>query len=228
MEDSTFQLMFDEAYQFYNEAICEDDEFKQDELLAKARLKLAHMLACHPENADLHHLMGLCWYQDDQDTKNGMPLAEQSFKAALEIEPEHQYANLYLGHVYFDTRRYEQALNLFAKADANYFNERMQLWRNLKNAELILCCRMYLNQDEVTFSDFEVLCALYECTNQIDSTDVPVPQEILTCVARVFENNPSKITPMAYRVIEMIRRVNFENAKSLEKSLSYLQHVLAR
>jgi tetratricopeptide (TPR) repeat protein len=228
MEDLTFQLRFDEAYQFYDEAICEDDESKQEMLLTKARLKMADMLVSYPENADLHHLMGLCWYRDNQDTVNAMLLAEQSFKSVLELESEHQYAKLYLGHVYFDTQRYEQALNLFAKVDADYFNERMQLWRNLKNAELILCCRMYLNLDEVILSDVEDLCALYETANSLDRTDVPVPQEILACIAKLFENHSSKLQPIAYRAMEMVRRISFENAKSLEKSLSYLRQVLAR
>jgi hypothetical protein len=227
MDNPIIHTVLEESYQLWEDATCEDDEAKQTQLLAKARSQLAHALASYPDNANLHHMMGLCWYWDNQDSKEGKPFAEQSFKSALELEPANQYANLYLGHVYFDTARYAEALRLFSKLDAGYFEEVSQRWRNLKNAELILCCRMYLNLEDVKPSEVEEMCLMYESVYQEDSSEPPVPIEILVCVAKLFKSNTDRMTPIASRVIELFRRMEFDQFKWLQKDLLYLQAALA-
>ena len=60
----------------------------------------------------------------------------------VEYERILQYANLFLGHVLFDTKRYPEANERFAKIDPNFFAARTQQWRVVKNDELRLCCRL--------------------------------------------------------------------------------------
>jgi tetratricopeptide (TPR) repeat protein len=223
MEDLNIKTIIEKSDELLLEAICEDDETKRTELLADARLQLTDALTRYPENADLHHMLGLCWYWDDQDSKNGKPGAEQAFKSALEFKSTHQFANLYLGHVYFDTGKYDAALNLFSKADANYFESLEQHWRNIKNAELILCCRLYLKLDDVGLAEIEDLCRLYESADDIDA---PLPLEIIVCVAKLIEKNPDKLKPMAFRLVKMVQQIGVENAKPLQKDLVYLKTIL--
>jgi hypothetical protein len=226
MGNSTIRDIIIEADDLLTEAICEDDKAEQTRLLAKARRQLADALTTYPEHANLHHMIGLLWYHDPANSEERNQSIEQCFKSAINIESEHQYANLYLGHFYFDTARYAEALSLFTKVDADYFVELDQSWRNLKNAELILCCRMYLNLENIKLSEVEAVCLMYENAGQEDYTGSPTPQEILACVAKLFENQPNKMTPIALRVIELIRRMECDHYKGLQKDLLYLQSAL--
>jgi tetratricopeptide (TPR) repeat protein len=204
------------------EAVCQDDEAAQSRLLAEARSILNRALAAEPNSARLHHWLGLCWYQDPPWNEAARQAMEYHFKSAIELAPGYEFPSLYLGHFYFDEGRYAEALPLFQKMDEQYFEEISQRWRILKNRELILCCRLYLHPAEVAVSELEAVCLAYE---EADQVEAPVPQEIVACVATLIEVEPEKMEAMAKRVIELVRRLECEDAFWIRSNYQRLQQV---
>src|SRR5215510_2044533 len=178
-----------EAERLSLEAICQEDEAAQSRLFAEARSALHNALASEPNNPDLHHMLGLCWYKDPARSDQIRQAIEFHFKAAKQLAPDDPFPSLYLGHFFFDEGRYEEALPLFKQVDENYFEDIGQKWRILKNRELILCCRLYLSPGDVADSDLDAVCSAYE---KADEEDSPVPREIVACVAALAEISQGK------------------------------------
>ncbi len=148
---------------------------------------------------------------------------EHCFRKALELESGHQFASLYLGHFYFDERRYEEALAFFSRADESYFENLGQHWRVLKNRELVLCCRLYLNLNEAGFSEIDQLCTAYEAA---DNEHWMPPTEIVVCLARLGKETEIEVRVMAKRVLEMIRQIDLETAYARVEDYRVLQHLI--
>jgi|GEM_PF-3301408 len=203
-------------------AICQDNDRIKSKLLAKARAVLENSLIHNQNHSNLHHALGLCWYWEKTWTSEAKELIEKSFSRAAQLDESNQYATLFLAHFYFDEARYEEALKLFLKIDDSYFEAQEQKYRVLKNHELIICCRLYLNPNEVSFEEIDNLCSEYENT---ESFDVPVPQEIVGCLAKLITKETKEINRAAERVILMAKRVGFEKAKSIEDNLRLITDV---
>jgi tetratricopeptide (TPR) repeat protein len=198
-----------EADRLSTEAVCQEDEATKSQLLAKARTALGSVLVDEPNNPRIHHWLGLCWYGDPARSDEIRRAIEFHFKEAVRLAPDYQFPSLYLGHFYFDEGRYVEAWPLFERADEEYFREIGQVWRVLKNRELILCCRLYINPGEVAVSDLEAVCSAY---TRADREDVCVPEEIVTCVATLAEVVPGESRAMASRVVELVSKLGYENA----------------
>lgn len=96
------------AVELYEEASGSLDGARLADQLGQVIAILAAVIAEDP-SADAYHLLGLSWYELPDGGPKELQLAEAAFRSALELNSGHQYANLYLGHVLFDTRRYEEA-----------------------------------------------------------------------------------------------------------------------
>jgi tetratricopeptide (TPR) repeat protein len=198
-----------EAERLSLEAICQEDEASQSRLFAEARVVLHNALAGEPNNPRLHHMLGLCWYHAPARSDKIRQAIEFHFKTAEQLAPSDPFPSLYLGHFYFDEGRYAEALSLFQRVDENYFEDIGQRWRILKNRELILCCQLYLGPGDRADSELEAICIAYE---KADEEDRPAPLEIVTCVATLTNISQEKKRAMARRIIELIRRLGYENA----------------
>ncbi len=165
-------------------------------------------------------MMGLCWYNDPARNDPICQAIESHFKAALHLAPAYPFPSLYLGHFYFDEGRYTEALPIFQKMPEDYFEQIGQRWRILKNRELVLCCRLYLNPGEVDISELEALCQAYV---EADQEEAPVPTEIVTCVAKLTEVTPEKIRAIASRVINLLRDLGYENTFLVRSDYQRLQ-----
>ena len=198
-----------EAERLSLEAICQEDETAQSRLFAEARSALHDALAGEPDNPHLHHMLGLCWYDDHARSDKVRQAIEFHFKAAKQLAPSYPFPSLYLGHFYFDEGRYAEALPLFQQVDENYLEDIGQRWRILKNRELILCCQLYLSTGDIADSELEAICMAYE---KAGGEDRPLPLEITICVATLTNISQEKKTAMARIIIELIRRLGYENA----------------
>jgi tetratricopeptide (TPR) repeat protein len=198
-----------EAERLSLEAICQNDETAQSRLLAEARSVLHNALDGEPNNPDLHHMLGLCWYDDPERSDKIRQAIEFHFKTAKHLAPSYPFPSLYLGHFYFDEGRYAEALPLFQQVDESYFEDIGQRWRILKNRELILCCQLYLTPGDIADSELETMCMVYE---KADEEDRPVPREIVACVATLTNISQEKKSAMAGRITELIRSLGYENA----------------
>ncbi len=165
----------------------------------------------------------MCWYAEREWTIEAKEQIEQHFSTAVQLDATNQFATLFLGHFYFDEARYNEALKLFLQIDDAYFEKLDQKYRVLKNHELIVCCHLYLNADDVTFEEIDNLCKEYEST---ESSDVPVPQEIVACLAKLVGESKD-LKRAAERVKLMLKRTDFECAKSIAEALETINAHLA-
>ena len=181
--------MIDEKTQFIEEidellteAICENDEEKKLKFLQLAKLKGEKFLTCFPNDADASHMMGIVVY--DFPGYEKIFLAEKYFADAVEKNPYHQFAKMYLGHCYFDSKRFSEALSCFEKIDEDYFISDDLIWRIIKLHELILCCKIYINQTEKFLVKFRQF--IDEVNNEPQKTPdeyIPIPYEFAIALA---------------------------------------------
>jgi tetratricopeptide (TPR) repeat protein len=209
MESVSSEVALSRVNELLVEVACESETNAKSRVLGKARSILDQVISADPHNSDLHHALGLCWYYEPEWSDEARHSVEQCFRRALELEPGHQFASLYLGHFYFDERRYEDALAFFSTADDSYFENLGQHWRVLKNRELALSCRLYLDPNDVTSNEVDQLCSAYEAAEPEDW--VP-PTEIVVCLARVGKQTRSDMKVLAQRILQMIRELDFEKA----------------
>jgi len=198
-----------EAERLSLEAICQDDETAQSRLLAEARSVLHKALDGDPNNPSLHHMLGMCWYDEPEWSDKIRQAIEFHFKTAKQLAQSAHFPSLYLGHFYFDEGRYAEALPLFQQVDENYFEDIGQRFRILKNRELILCCQLYLNPGDIADSELEAICMAYE---NADEEDRPAPLEIAICIATLTNISQEKKRAMARIIIELIQSLGYENA----------------
>ena len=127
-------------------------------------------------DAEWHHLRGYCYYEMEDPEEAG-----PEFRRALELQSDHPWANLYLGHVLFDEDEYAQALVHFLRTDEGLFRKLGQVWRVLKNQELVLCCQIYTQPRLPALAGLDRLIELYASR----PLDAPVPLEIVLCVDKL-------------------------------------------
>ena len=123
-------------------------------------------------SARISYAIGYCWY-NASDVPERVHQAEIWLRRALEIDPTEQYARLYLGHLLFDEKSYQDARRLFAAIPSGHFTSLGQYWRDLKVREILVACDIYLSPESVG------LDALWQIMNDYekepnDNTAVPV------------------------------------------------------
>lgn len=168
----------EEIDQFLTDAICAEDEEKKIEFLQLAKIKGEEFLTEFPEDSDASHMMGLVIYAFSGLEK--LQIAEKYFAAAVKINPKNQFAIMYLGHCYFDTKRFSDALVYFEKINEDYFILDDKLWRIIKLHELILCCQIQTNLIDNFLEKFT------QFINELKVTpdeDIPVPFEFAQTLA---------------------------------------------
>lgn len=149
--------------------------------------------------------------------------AEKAFRDTLAIDPEHQYANLFLGHVLFDTMQYEEVDQQFVKFDADYFIARTQEWRLAKNEELRLCCRLELDPASVDFHVLDALCQSYETDREL-----PVPWEIVSCLDRLVKRGgiaPEFLHNLVSRVLAMLEVSDNLNVEYFQEPITRFRRI---
>lgn len=134
----------------------EDAEREIWELLAEHRpdrrriLEIIERVEAQPmaEWANWAAALGYLWYlvpgEDPQRFESGVRWLQR----ALEDEPHHPLAHLYLGHFLYDAGELEGALQHLRAVDTEYFEHRGQQWRSLKVRELVLAALMQKGQPD--------------------------------------------------------------------------------
>ena len=152
-----------------------DNRFEHGDPLGALQSALEELdkVSSKKRDAEWHHLRGMCHYELEEPE-----LAEAEFRLAVQAEPQHLFADLYLGHTLFDREEYKEALAHFSRADELRFAELGQDWRILKNRELILCCRLYTQSRLPSIKAMDELIEIYGQ----DPVAAPVPIEIVRCL----------------------------------------------
>lgn len=197
------------------------DEHERSQALKKLIVDLESLTSAEPQNSDAYHLLGVCWYELPEISVATQQHAEKAFRNALATDPEHQYANLFLGHVLFDTSQYEEADQRFASIDEEFFIARTQEWRLVKNEELRLCCRLELDPASVVFHELDTVCASYETDREL-----PVPCEIVSCLDRLVKRDviaPETLRNFVSRVLAMLKASDNLNVRYLQEPIARLR-----
>ena len=179
--------------------------------LLTAREKVSDCIESNLNNSEMNYLAGLIMYHSfDEEEKYG-DYAKQYLQKAIELNPNHQFARMYLGHYYFDIKAFQEALSYLQNIDENYFSSINQKWRILKLHELTLCCRIFLDDSDIKQGDFDLLFQEYLNTNL---EDIPVPLEL---AQTLFLTKESVIwdelgrSQIKTKFIEMTKMLSFFN-----------------
>ena len=164
-----------------NSANSTRDRDERATALAIAREKARDCLQLHADSAEVNYIAGLVMYHSFCIEEKYEEQAKGYLEKAIDLNPQHQFARLYLGHLFYDTEAYERALACFETVKEDDFISMSQLWRVLKIHELTLCCKIYLNDPDVTTRSFELLAQEYLGAEE---EDVPIPGELVTTLAR--------------------------------------------
>jgi len=216
---------YERALAVYESTYGESDAGQRAEILLELTARLRSITSVQPQNSDAFHLLGLCWYQLPNVSAETQRQAEDAFRSCLAIDPAHQYANLFLGHVLFDTMRYEEADERFAEIDPDFFAARAQQWRVVKNDELRLCCRLETETASVTFHEVDRLCQRYETDPEVEFID---PREIVLCLVDLDMRGvlPRKtLQNYASRVLAMLNATDNLGVNYLQEPITRLRKI---
>lgn len=220
-------VRYEHILRAYETTYGESDESRRAQILGELAAQLSSITSAEPENSEAFHLLGLCWYELPNVTADTQRQAENAFRCCLAIDPEHHYANLFLGHVLFDTKRYKEANERFAKIDPNFFAAQTQQWRIVKNDELRLCCRLETETAEVAFHEIDSLCERYETDPEVEYI---VPREIILCLDDLATRKalPQKaLLTYASRVLTMLEITDNLGIACLQEAITRLRTIAA-
>ena len=217
---------YERLVQIYETTYGESDKRLLSQTLNQLISELNCITSAEPENSEAFHLIGLCWYTLPEDSADNDRQAEKAFRHCLAIDPEHQYANLFLGYLLFDIRRYEEAHERFVKIDPDFFVTQTQQWRVVKNDELRLCCRLELRPASVAFHELDALCERYETDEEL-----PVPGEIVSCVDQLVKRGELPVRSLqayASRVLNMLQVSDNLSIAYLQEPIMRLRRIVAQ
>ncbi|MDZ7644951.1 MAG: hypothetical protein U5K76_12515 [Woeseiaceae bacterium] len=104
------------------------------------------------------------------------------------------FAHMYLGHEYFDTCQYPQALAEFSKVDLHRISEAQRPWRAAKMNELIICCKLRLDASQDVAPAIDALRHEYNALREMYK---PVPEELartlLDCRHLITDENRQSV-----------------------------------
>lgn len=216
---------YERIFRVYETTYGESDESRRAQILSDLAAQLSSLTSAEPKNSEAFHLLGLCWYELPNVTAETQRQAEDAFRCCLAIDPEHQYANLFLGHVLFDTKRYEEADERFARIDSNFFAAQTQQWRIVKNEELRLCCRLETETAEVAFHEIDALCERYERDPEVEYI---VPREIILCLDDLATRKAlpqEALRTYASRVLTMLELTDNLGIAYLQEAITRLRRI---
>ena len=216
---------YERIFRVYETTYGESDESRRAQILGDLAAQLSSLTSAEPKNSEAFHLLGLCWYELPTVTAETQRQAEDAFRCCLAIDPEHQYANLFLGHVLFDTKRYEEADERFARIDRSFFAAQTQQWRIVKNDELRLCCRLETETTEVAFHEIDALCQSYESDPELEYI---VPREIILCLDDLATRKAlpqEALRTYASRVLTMLELTDNLGIAYLQEAITRLRRI---
>jgi tetratricopeptide (TPR) repeat protein len=126
-------------------------------------------------SAEAAYALGYAWYLMLDETEARRVEVLKHLGEALRLQPTHLYARLYLAHTHFDAARFDLALPILLGFDACDFSNRGQAWRDVKVAELALCCLLELHDDARLASAVQELLTR---ASRVDEGDLPVSREL--------------------------------------------------
>ncbi|MDR2880422.1 MAG: hypothetical protein LBV29_00775 [Azoarcus sp.] len=166
------------------EAECSTDLKRRASLLKSA---IDYMVShCDSQSADMEYAKGYAWYLYPFECIARDEQTELHLKNALKINPLHKFAKLYLAYYYYDHKNFSIALDLLTDFSPTEFGDTNgQYWRDAKNAELILCCKLYLDDIQGIKNAIQ---RLYESMTKLESEMNPEPTELVEALRNLMRS----------------------------------------
>jgi tetratricopeptide (TPR) repeat protein len=138
--------------------------------------------------AETNYAFGFAWYLHPEDLETRNDKVARHLQNALEIDPDHKFALLYLGHHYYDRRQFADALDVLSSFQDREFSALGQGWRDSKVSELILCCMLQLgDRKNIHHAVYRFCDALTQCDEGMHPNPDELAQtlvEKLTCMGK--------------------------------------------
>ncbi len=184
------------------------DNIDEKVKVIKTAIRLSEKLVeTASEDADSYYMLGLCWYNFPRCSNERSWRVRFNLLKALTIEPDHQFANQYLGYLYFDQDKLKEALNRFRLTDHSYFISIDQHWRSLKAKELALVCEIRLHTNGFSLSKLDSFLWEYLNKYEQDKIGVEWPVELKQCAEWLFENGKDINDPIVHKIVLLTKRI---------------------
>lgn len=187
-----------------DEAVFASLEQSKEDAAETIKAMIDELMIYDTSSSEIAYMLGYCWYNYPSDSIERSKETQKWLNQALKLDNNnhlHHYARLYLGHFYFDTKSYAEALKEFSQIPPGKFESYNQKWRELKLLELILCCEIYLAKD-VT----DKIVLFKKSYLQAEEAEKAIPSELINCVVACITtySNISLSNELKSSLIEII------------------------
>ena len=188
-----------------------DEEIDTDNVQDKVRvihkaIRLSEELVeLAPKDGNSYYLLALSWYNFPHKSNVRSWHTSSNLLKALQIDPNHQYANQYLGYLYFDQDRLEEAKDRFDLTDHSFFQRTGENWRSIKAKELSLVCEIRLDTNGFDEAKLDTFISEYLDEYAQDKTTAEWPTELKQCAEWLFENGVDINNPLIFKIVTLSR-----------------------
>ena len=191
--------------QFESLLAIDDDDPSREKAIGQAIEFAGEWVKKHPEDADAYHCLGLAWYHHPRSTSYRSWHCRRALEKALRLEKDHGFARHYLACLLFDQEHYDQALDLLLHSSQDYFVNRNQEWRAIKELEMILVCRMRLKPTDFPEDQFQRFVEWFHDAQKredgdLDSGNWVYPQELEEQIDWFLASGAESIDPRVMRL----------------------------
>lgn len=160
------------------------------------------------EDTEYHYFIGFFWYLHPIKNQERFDNITYHLKKSLELDNSHDFSKFFLGCIYFDNKFYQEALHYYELIDTDYFTiEINQLWRSIKIEELIISCRIYLEDNFFIIEEEKITKLLrkhiYHYVTKYDMIALPT-EIIISLFFRLQSYERSIVTLNIKKVISIL------------------------
>jgi tetratricopeptide (TPR) repeat protein len=171
----------------------------------------------HPDDADAHQCLGLAWYHFPGSSSWRSWHCRRALHRALQIDAGHQFARHFLACLLFDQEEYQDALEVLTGAEFDYFVERGQEWRALKNEELRIVCTLRTSPDAFPQGDFDSFTERFLDAQQREDRDVSLgswvfPQELREHAEWMIATGVSRDDSRVRQLLDFCSRIGYSDS----------------
>jgi Tetratricopeptide repeat len=184
--------------------------------IAKGIARLEDQWTREP-SASIAYAIGYSLFHMPGHEERDLVAAETWLRRALTLAPGDMYAAYYLGSLYFEYARPDQALDVLSRIPTTWFSQFDQDWRDMKRREVVLCCRMMRHED-VDEQEVRNIMGVHQAhpTEQV----WPLPEELVSTTVQLITSTPGSqpLQALAAVLIDEIERAGLADLYANEMS----------
>jgi hypothetical protein len=201
------------------EVLLDTEEDREERRQAiEAAIRIAEgLVQQYPDDADAHQCLGLAWYHFPGSSSWRSWHCRRALCQALKIDPGHEFARHYLACLTFDQERYQEALEILMESDFDYFIDRDQEWRALKNQELKIVCMLRTSPDAFPKSEFDSFTERFYDAQHREDRDTALgswvwPQELREHAEWMIATGVKRDDPRILPLLDFFGRIGYSDS----------------